>query len=123
MKNVTAFTCSKCKEYKIHKSDFTTGYGQRSGTNEIVCYECIGEEDAEALGNARLGEKFTHYLSGTTISNWPGSFKIEIRGPIKVGRHNMAGRRYDVWFTFRGKNFHGTKFGDNTEICHIKCIK
>jgi hypothetical protein len=57
-----------------------------------------------------------------TLSNWPGTFKIQLHY-IRIGRHNMAGKRYDVWFDYAGNDFHGVTYGDFTQICHIKRIK
>jgi hypothetical protein len=58
-----------------------------------------------------------------TVSNWPGSLKFQT-GPVKVGRHNMAGKRYDVWFRGPdGKDWHGVQYGENTQLCHCRRIK
>lgn len=53
--------------------------------------------------------------------SWPGTLKIKCH--VRTGRHNIAGTRYDVWFTFNGKNFYGVTYGDKTQICHIRRIK
>lgn len=38
-----------------------------------------------------------------------------------ISRHNMAGRRVDVWFPGPdGYVWHGYRVGQNTEICHCR---
>ena len=111
-----------------HES-FTTGYGVDMDGNR-KCYECCAVDD-----KARMIEtgKATLYLSRSisaewpdkgkevwTVGNWPGSLKLRTGSPRK-GRHNIAGSRYDVWFTGPdGKDWHGVQYGENTQICHCR---
>ena len=117
--------CSKCgKECKPDRS--CSGYGVMSETGEKVCYACCGEMDEQMLLNARPGERFSFYLTGDIqqghyVGNWPGSFKIRVY-PRK-GKHNIARVRYDFWFTFGKNEFHGVRYGNDTEIAHIRCLK
>lgn len=116
------FTCSQCNEHKTYESDFTTGYGTDKDGNK-VCYECCAKNDIEQLGNLKKGEKVCHYLDTTKkkITNWPGSMVLPV-SYIRTGRHNIAGKRYDTWFTLGQFNYHAVQYGDNTQICHIKKI-
>lgn len=116
------FICSVCGEHKTHESDFTSGYGIDKDGNK-VCFECCGKNDAKELAELQPKQKTYLYLDTKqkTLSNWPGTFKIQLHY-IKQGSHNIAGKRYDVWFDYAGKEFHGVQFGDNTQICHIKRI-
>lgn len=110
-------------------------YFCRHADGSILCDECCGEEDRRAMvetGRATLylsyqdygkrgwlGEKYV----SATVSNWPGTLKFH-SNLIKVGRHNMAGTRYDVWFKGPdGKDWHGVQYGENTQICHCRRIK
>lgn len=85
-----------------------------------------GELDKQQLLNAKPGDKFCFYLTvdgegGYYVTNWPGSFKIKVC--LHVGSHNLAGSRYDFWFEFGNHKFHGVRYGNNTEIAHIRCLK
>jgi hypothetical protein len=117
------FQCSICHEHKTHESDFSTGYATDSEGNKI-CFECCGKKDAETLSNLGPKDKFSLYLNtrDKVLTNWPGTLKINVPY-IRTGRHNMAGKRYDTWFSFAGKNFHAVQYGDNTMIAHIKAVK
>ena len=119
------FTCSVCGEHNTHDSDFSTGYGTDRDGNK-VCFECCGKQDSAELMSLPIGGKMCLYLSMDKgkeyfVSNWPGTFKIHIHS-VRKGRHNMAGNRYDVWFDYFGNSYHGTQYGDNTQICHIRRI-
>ena len=116
--------CSKCGA-ECKPDGIGTGYGVNQA-GERICYKCCGEMDKEKLRNAKPGEKLHLYLtvneSGDSyLSNWPGTLKIRVL-PWR-GRHNMAGVRFDVWFSFGKKEFHGVQYGRDTQICHIKCLK
>lgn len=111
-----------------------TGYGV-DRDNRKICYACCGYHDrAEMMltGRATLyltydvipakpGTPWGRGIHNARVTNWPGS--LSIRAGIKSGRHNIAGRRYDVWFTFAGRTWHGVQYGDNTQICHCRITK
>jgi hypothetical protein len=67
--------------------------------------------------------RITLYLTDDgRVTNWPNS--LSFKGHVSKGRHNIAGTRYDVWFTGPdGHRWHGTQYGDNTQICHCKRTK
>jgi len=121
MKNT--FVCSQCETEKEAKQDGGTGYALLYGKK--VCYECCGKNDLNELNNATIGAKFTHYLvvrdGKYFVTNWPGTFSHPVT--VSIGRHNIAGKRYDSWFKVGKNRFHGVTFGDWTQIHHIKCIK
>jgi hypothetical protein len=111
------FKCSICEKEKPEQTNGGVGYG-RTKEGNIVCYACAAELDkADMLKNGRA----TLYLSDTEITNWPGTLRIKIEYR-KTGRHNIAGRRYDIWFSLEGQHWHGVQYGDNTQICHCKRI-
>lgn len=115
--------CSKCGA-ECKPNGAGTGYGVTQA-GERICYKCCGEMDRERLLNAKPGEKSFLYLTVSEgesyLSNWPGTLKIQVYP--KRGKHNIAGRRYDVWFSFGAHEFHGVNYGENTQICHIKRLK
>lgn len=116
--------CSCCG--KVCETDGNgTGYGEDEHGNKY-CYKCCGDRDKQALADAKIGDKFIFYLTfdqrgNGTVSNWPGTYQKSVW--VRIGKHNIARRRYDCWFKEGVNNFHGVRFGDNTEVCHVKCIK
>lgn len=61
-------------------------------------------------------------FGGDTASNWPHTLVFRAHG--QVGRHNIAGKRYDVWFNGPdGYEWHGVTYGDWTQLCHCKRTK
>jgi hypothetical protein len=126
----TTFKCSVCKQTVAQgHSDFTTGYGVKPGNGHKVCYACCAARDkADMLKTGRATLYLTierpelykqGYRSGK-VSNWPGSLEIPVF--YRRGRHNITGCRFDVWFTFKGQNWHGVQYGENTQICHCRRI-
>lgn len=94
--------------------------GEHLERSPAVCYACCAEDDKARMietGRAML------YLTTTApahVSNWPGSLSFPVPY-ISRGRHNMARVRYDVTFTGPdGRQWRGTQYGDNTQICHCR---
>lgn len=118
----STFRCDECGEAKplfnANSVSISTGYA-RYAQDRMVCYECCGKLEAAELQKTGKG---CLYLTDKTLSNWPGTLKIPVHY-MKTGRHNMAGRRYDVWFTFQGAEWHGVQYGDNTQICRVRRLK
>jgi hypothetical protein len=122
---VKTFKCSKCGEQKEIQHSGGTGYALDSG-NKKVCYACCAIADAEDMKTG----KATLYLSyngqgvlsnAGRVTNWSGTLIFNAR--VRIGRHNIAGKRYDAWFI--GPNmekWHGVQYGDNTQICHCKRV-
>ena len=115
--------CSQCgKECK--PDGCGTGYGENI-KGEKICYDCCGKNDYESLANLKVGEKTAYYLSkkngNYTVTNWPGTMRINVH--CSEGFHNIAGVRRDVHFSYKGHNFWGVQYGDDSEICYIKRIK
>lgn len=117
--------CHDCGKTIVPPPDsISTGYGT-DAEGHIVCFDCCGKRDEHMLEQMQVGDKCFLYLSQKegkySLSNWPGSLKIPVRD-CAIGRHNMAGTRTDVWFSFHGNRFHGTQYGDFSQICHIRRI-
>jgi len=117
----TEFDCHQCGQHKIHESNISTGYG-RNDKDEKICFACCGLNDEKNLIELKKGEKICLFFNGIEIINWPSTLKITPTY-IRKGRHNIAGTRQDVYFVFRGLNFHGIQYGNNSEIIHIRKIK
>lgn len=122
---VNTFTCHRCGLTKTYESDMTTGYGIDNEGNKF-CYPCIGIMDGNALEKLQPKEKYTMYLDvrKKQVTNWPSSLVIKLdNGYIRTGNHNIAGKRYDSWFHFRGNYYHAVQYGDRTEIAHVRKLK
>lgn len=117
--------CHTCNQEIVKPCDITTGYGTNK-KGEKFCYSCIGKQDSQYLESLPIGGKDTQYLvkrdDGYYITNWPASLEIKCQY-VRKGGHNIAGSQYTAYFSYKGKNFIGKKFGENTDICHIKRIK
>ncbi len=106
-----------------HES-FTTGYGTTSDGKKH-CYECIAIIDQAQMVNTG---KATLYLSvnerhGYEVTNWPASIRFRVN-TYRKGHHNIAGSRYDVWFTGPdNRQWHGVQYGYMTQIVHCKRTK
>lgn len=56
------------------------------------------------------------------VQNWPGTLSMPVHHS-RTGRHNIARRRVDVWFTGPdGAPWYGVNIGD-TQIIHCRRIK
>ena len=134
MKRVHEFTCDVCGKHKRHEDDVSTGYGTIG--NFKACFECCGKLDELQMVNDgktvlylsydQEPRKYSYtgfiYPKNARLINWPGTLSIPIR-VVKVGRHNIAGCRFDVWFKLHGQEWHGVQYGANTQICHCRRIK
>lgn len=115
-------TCD-CGHLESEHSKITRGYATDSD-GKTWCYDCALERE---LADMRTSGKATLYLTKDSdgnhiVSNWPGTFKRKVTG-YRVGRHNIARKRYDAYFGFEGYWWHAVSYGDNTEIAHCKRTK
>ena len=135
--------CSVCGKECV-PNGISTGYGV-NGKGKKFCYECCAKEDKKQLMSLEVGQKMCLYLTvekdsrrgfvtnwpdglkipeGSRrgfVTNWPGSLKIPV--VVWVGRHNLAGKRYDCQFRQGGHEFHATRYGDNSEICYVRKLR
>ena len=111
--------CAECKKEIVKPPNCSTGYGTNKSGKKI-CYTCCAVIDKEQM---RHDGKIVLYLvkhnDKYEITNWPGSLVIPV-SYMRIGRHNIAGKRYDVWFWFEEQLWHGVSYGDNTQICYCK---
>jgi len=117
------FKCVDCKQEKPVERDGGTGYARIGKSKRKVCYACCATRDASDM---RKTGRATLYLTklgnGYEVSNWPGTLKLPVVC-AKEGRHNIAGKRVDVWFRFEGREWHGVQVGEWTQICRAKALK
>lgn len=124
--------CFNCKK-EIVRNSMGTGYAI-DNNNHKICYDCCAEVDRQTM---RKQGKIILYFVKTKkespipngspfwvpeITNWPGTLRIPVLN-VRTGHHNIAEKRYDVYFMFEGKNWHGITYGDNTQVCHCKVLK
>jgi hypothetical protein len=121
-------TMCDCGHPPSKHESFTTGYGTDSH-GKTACHACCAENDKRSMietGKATLYLTIEAEYVGhakAKVTNWPGSLVFPI-GYVRRGRHNIAGTRYDVWFTGPdSKQWHGVQYGDNTQICHCRRVK
>jgi hypothetical protein len=120
--SVVPVVCDRCGKTCVPEG-CTPGYGETDDgkRHRVACCAIVDRERMGDTGRATL------YLTlngpnGSTVGNWPGTLNFQV-GRIKVGRHNIARRRYDVWFAGpNGATWHGVTYGDNTQICHCRRI-
>lgn len=124
---MTTFYCDRCHKHKTNKDKLTTGYGLTSD-GKIHCYACCALDDIEQMlrdKNTTLylanTQELSHGFGDCLITNWPGSLRIN--GRYSIGRHNITGKVYNVWFNYGHKSWYGRQFGDNTQILHCRQIK
>lgn len=116
--------CSECGKV-CTPTEHTPGYGKDSEGNKF-CYDCCAKHTEKMLMELKGKEKLCLYLTeelgNEMVGDWTGKLKIK---PLLVrkGRHNIARSRYDVWFTHKGKRFHGVNYGEFTQILHVKALK
>ena len=99
--------CDCGHESSAHES-FTAGYGV-DGSGRTMCYECCAAADRAYM---LAHDRWTGYLDGSEVTNWPGSFRMPCS--TTKGRHNMAGTMISVWAQGPdGHIWYGRNIGDN----------
>lgn len=109
-----------CGHMESDHSDITRGYGI-DGEGKTHCVACCAEQTRQRM---RDTGRITLYLEGEGpdrywLTDWHASLVI-FPYRARTGRHNWAGKRYDVWFSFEECDWHGVQYGDNTQLCHCK---
>ena len=87
--------------------------------DKTFCYACCAERDKAQM---RQDGRIVLYLHRGKVTNWPGSLSLPVNYQ-RQGRHNIAGSRQDVWFEFEGNKWHGTQYGEGSEICRCQQVK
>jgi len=120
------FVCADCGEEKVHVNPSGCGgTGYATGPNgEKVCYDCCGKRDrAEMAATGRIVLYLVKKPGGWNVTNWPGTLVLSVRAR-RVGRHNIAGIREDVWFTdSAGREWWGVCYGHNSQLCRCRRLR
>lgn len=94
-----------------------------------ICYQCCAIEDKRAM--RERGEHCLYLVECNKsdiiqerymLTNWPNTLKLPLIG-MRIGRHNMARTRIDVWFVFEGYIWHGVQWGECSQLCRVKQTK
>jgi len=121
--------CDQCGQACVRDS-ITPGYGVTDDGFRL-CFRCCGVVDRDSTGRAMLylveTDRVERRGCGSVpvweVTNWPGSLRFRTGTP-KAGRHNIAGTRQDVWFRGpEGSFWHGTQYGDYSDICHCQRVQ
>lgn len=148
---ITPNTILDCGHAPTPQSDgsISTGYGRSVKTGATACYQCcadndradmietgravmylsapivgrgpFGNHDLRVNGRAPFGPVYDRAaLASWSVGNWPSSLKFDVQR-ASIGRHNIAGRRFDVWINGPdGHVWHCVTFGDWTQIAHCQ---
>jgi hypothetical protein len=97
--------------------DCMAGYARLPDERKI-CYGCASL--GEALSMLATGKAFL-YEGESHVGDWPGGFALPVVRR-KEGRHNMSGKRTDVWFRdWCGRMWHGVRCTDNGN--YLRCTR
>ena len=123
------FVCVDCGQEKIHvnpKGCGGTGYAtyRMDVVEKKVCYACCAKAELSYMRDTgRAVLYLTDGPEGATVTDWPGVLKFRVQHK-RVGSHNIAGRRVDVWFTDSdGREWHGVNYGHNSQLCHCRRLR
>ena len=128
-----------CKRCGVGIKDDTSGYG-RDNSGAFYCPSCAAVLDHEAMlehgqyhlylvetREPRALSTWRYWLlpSDFKLTNWNGldcNYRIRT---VKQGRHNIAGKRIDVWFTLPEDEYvwHGVNYGNNSQVLRCKRTK
>lgn len=117
----SSFVCFDCnKTIEVNKTgNGASGYAIVE-KERWVCYDCCAARDRKYM---EKNGKISLYWDGKKITNWPGTLSFNPTAR-KRGKHNMARTREDVWFIGPDKKpWHGTQYGQNTQIIHCQRVK
>jgi hypothetical protein len=122
---LAAIVCDGCGA-ECKPQGCTSGYGI-SPDGKRYCFDCCAVRDRETMerdGNSKSLPLYLVERNGRPdhVGNWPGTLTYAVR-TFRRGRHNIAGTRIDVWFAGPGGEWHGTQYGEWTQIVHCKRVK
>jgi hypothetical protein len=140
-------------QYTTEAGGIGAGYAivtESDGTERRICYDCSAERERAHMrehGKTTLylvesteelpcecppawaahhhPGRQTHQVKRFSVTDWPGRLVIKLPDGYypRKGRHNIAGTRRDVWFTFEGRTWHGVQYGEDTQLLHCRRLK
>lgn len=118
--------CERCGKECVSNG---VGTGHTTVDGQTVCYDCAALETKEQMKRSGKATLY-HTVSKTKerrpedqVSDWTGRLTFRC-SPPRVSRHNIAGKRYDVWFVGPdGYWWWGARYGDMTQIIRCKRTK
>ena len=116
-----------------HKATPTTGitngiarYFDADGVERTCCFACAAQRLKAKMKYSGMTDSLYLTLDkrgNGEVTDWTGLLKFRV-AQARIGKHNMVGKRYDVWFHDEdGRTWWGVTYGDNTQVCHCRRIK
>lgn len=93
-----------------------------------ICYDCCAEIEKQSMIDTGRATLYLVNVNSTgaghyEVTNWPGNMRFKV-SHHRIGKHNIAGKRIDVYFTGPDRNmWWGVSYGSMTQIVHCKRIK
>jgi hypothetical protein len=116
VENVKKLKCELCnRDTGLDDNEIRYMYYE----NLLCCESCVTDIDKSDMNNKNEIEL---YLDGSRLSNGSNTFNIMI-DVMKKSNNKMFGDRWDFWFKFGSKNWHGVKMGNdyfNVVRCKVK---
>lgn len=118
------YGCKERETLATHPDAPELKQGETLTRSPAFCYDCCASDERQAMvetGNACL--YLTQKQTGWYITDFTGVLTFPVSHHSR-GHHNLARVRFDAWFTGPdGKPWHGTQYGENTQIIRCKRIK
>lgn len=122
--------CHDCKqEIVTPESTVKNGFGSTGYAvieeQHTICYNCCAIRDSERMQtDNRIALYLTKHDGQWTVSNWPGTLRLNAFVRIHKRGHNWGIPRRDAWFLDRHKQWwHGVNYGDWNDLCYCKKLK
>ena len=116
----TGYGCGTAEPVSEHPDAPVLKQGETLGRSPATCFACCAANDKARMIDTGRAMLYLTTATPAKVSNWPGSLSFPV-SRICRGSHNWARVRYDVTFTGPdSRQWRGTQYGDNTQICHCR---
>lgn len=135
--NEKQFTCWYCKRtlpfIRKDEGHVTQNIGFVVSSMGQHCYDCQARFDAAQMMKDSISYQYlvpvitnplAPYWKEWRIRNYSVTMEFRIPSSPYKSKHNLAGHRYDVWFTGPdGAKWHAVAFGQIVDGCLVKCTR
>ena len=116
----TGYGCGASEPIPKHPAAPIIKQGETLEQSPVVCFTCCATDDKARMIETGRAMLYLTTSAPAKVSNWPNSLSFPVSRILR-GSHNWARVRYDVTFTGPdGRQWRGTQYGDNTQICHCR---